>query len=317
MTDGNFPPQQPGNGPPPAGQHPAPGAYAQPFVPTNPAPGAYAQPSVPSNTPPYAAQQPGQTYNVLSIVSLVSAFFVSLVAIITGHIALSQIKRTHEKGRGLALAGVIVGYAGVFFTLVFGIIFAVIFLTGARGVIDSIPTISPSPTLSPTVGDDLDWDAGAALTSSDRPEFLDSFAGDSTWKVASPDDGNGNWSYDTVDGSCTLAFYQGTLPGDVEIVRGDDRASSASFLQYIDGATAGDVSDLASDDTLAFGTGGDGSVDVLSLTGTDKENNNWITAARAFAETGSGLYLDLTCLPSVDLDDVYSSALDNVVVDVP
>jgi heme A synthase len=50
---------------------------------------------------------------VLAIVSLVTAFVVSLAAIITGHIALAQIKRTGEKGRGLALAGVILGYAGI------------------------------------------------------------------------------------------------------------------------------------------------------------------------------------------------------------
>jgi heme A synthase len=61
---------------------------------------------------PYAAQAPSRT-NVLAIVSLVTAFFVSLAAIITGHIALAQIKRTGEKGRGLALAGVILGYAGI------------------------------------------------------------------------------------------------------------------------------------------------------------------------------------------------------------
>jgi hypothetical protein len=43
----------------------------------------------------------------------VSAFFIALVAIITGHIALSQIKKTGEQGRGLALAGLIIGYAEV------------------------------------------------------------------------------------------------------------------------------------------------------------------------------------------------------------
>ena len=58
--------------------------------------------------------------------SLVSAFFVSLAAIITGHIALSQIKKTGEQGRGLAIAGLIIGYIG----LVVGII--VVDLLGHR-----------------------------------------------------------------------------------------------------------------------------------------------------------------------------------------
>ncbi|MGO3146122.1 MAG: DUF4190 domain-containing protein [Leucobacter sp.] len=48
--------------------------------------------------------------NVFAIIALIGAFFFSLVGIIFGHIALSQIKRTGESGRGLALAGTIVGY---------------------------------------------------------------------------------------------------------------------------------------------------------------------------------------------------------------
>jgi uncharacterized protein YacL len=93
-------------------------------------------PNLPNNSPapayqpysqqPYGQQPYGQAgpakYNVLAIVSLVSAFFVSLVAIITGHIALSQIKRTGEQGRGLAIAGLVLGYIG----FVGGIIIAIV-----------------------------------------------------------------------------------------------------------------------------------------------------------------------------------------------
>lgn len=97
-------PEQPGSVPPyPAQQYPAQQYPAQQY-PAQPYPG---QPVY-----PYAyAPEPGT--NVLAIVSLVSAFFISLVAIITGHIALSQIKRTGEKGRGLALAGLIIGYISI------------------------------------------------------------------------------------------------------------------------------------------------------------------------------------------------------------
>ena len=56
--------------------------------------------------------------NVLAIVSLVTGllglsfapFIGSIAAVITGHIALHQIKATHEQGRGMALAGLIMGY---------------------------------------------------------------------------------------------------------------------------------------------------------------------------------------------------------------
>ena len=49
--------------------------------------------------------------NVLAIVAFALSFVVPLAAIVTGHIALGQIKRTGEQGRGFALAGTIIGYA--------------------------------------------------------------------------------------------------------------------------------------------------------------------------------------------------------------
>ena len=50
--------------------------------------------------------------NTLAVVSLVSAvsFVGGLVAVITGHIALKQIKQTSEAGRALALTGIVLGY---------------------------------------------------------------------------------------------------------------------------------------------------------------------------------------------------------------
>jgi len=83
---------------------------------------------------PYGAQPYGQQpysqagygeqqkYNVLAIVSLVSSFFISPVAVVTGHIALHQIKRTGEQGRALAITGLVLGYLGVLALIVVGII---------------------------------------------------------------------------------------------------------------------------------------------------------------------------------------------------
>jgi hypothetical protein len=70
----------------------------------------------PYTTPGYYAPA-GPRTNVLAIISLIAScagtFLPGAViaGVIMGHIALSQIKRTGEGGRGLALAGVIVGYA--------------------------------------------------------------------------------------------------------------------------------------------------------------------------------------------------------------
>jgi hypothetical protein len=52
--------------------------------------------------------------NSLAIVSLVTSVIgLGVVGVITGHIGLSQMRRTQEQGRGLALAGLIVGYVSI------------------------------------------------------------------------------------------------------------------------------------------------------------------------------------------------------------
>ncbi len=118
MTDPNLQPvTPPPANQPPAYQPPAAPAYGAPAAPPYGQNGAYAQPY---------GQAPAGRYNVLAIVSLVSAFFISLVAIITGHIALSQIKKTGEKGRGLAIGGLVLGYLGVVATIIVVIVWFVV-----------------------------------------------------------------------------------------------------------------------------------------------------------------------------------------------
>jgi uncharacterized BrkB/YihY/UPF0761 family membrane protein len=90
------------------------------------APPPAAQPVAPA----YGYQQPRPT-NSLAIVSLVSAFFISLVAVITGHIALRQIARTGEGGRGLAIAGLIIGYLSIVATVVYVAFFLFVILASA------------------------------------------------------------------------------------------------------------------------------------------------------------------------------------------
>ena len=57
-----------------------------------------------------APQGTGKRTNVLAIVGLILAIFFPIVGAIVGHVALGQIKKTGEEGRGLALAAVIVGW---------------------------------------------------------------------------------------------------------------------------------------------------------------------------------------------------------------
>jgi peptidyl-prolyl cis-trans isomerase B (cyclophilin B) len=78
--------------------------------------------------------QPVRT-NVLAIVSFIAAFFVPVAAIVTGHLAISQIRRTGEEGRGLAKAGVILGYIFTAVMVVFFIVWLSLFLR----ILDSAP----------------------------------------------------------------------------------------------------------------------------------------------------------------------------------
>lgn len=100
-----------------------------PPAPENAAP----QPAPPAPYPGYAAAPapygayPGQTVaaptNSLAIVSLIAGiagltvvmFVGSIVAVITGHMALNKLKTSGEQGRGLALGGVITGWIGIAF----------------------------------------------------------------------------------------------------------------------------------------------------------------------------------------------------------
>ena len=79
-------------------------------------------PGVPPVAPYAYGAYPARKTNGLAVASLILSIvgflwllplIGSLAGAIMGHIALGQIKRTGESGRGMALAGVIIGWAGV------------------------------------------------------------------------------------------------------------------------------------------------------------------------------------------------------------
>jgi lysylphosphatidylglycerol synthetase-like protein (DUF2156 family) len=77
--------------------------------------------------------------NTLSVVSLASAIsgIGALIAVITGHIALKQIKQTSQSGRTLALTGTVLGYVHLAGWIIFGIlgvITKVLIISGAFGL---------------------------------------------------------------------------------------------------------------------------------------------------------------------------------------
>jgi uncharacterized membrane protein len=86
----------------------------QPLPPQQP---QYGQPGAPADS----------RWNTLAIVAFIVTFFINIVGIILGFIALNQIKRTGEKGRGLALAAIIIGFASI----VLGIIITIVVFSTA------------------------------------------------------------------------------------------------------------------------------------------------------------------------------------------
>lgn len=50
--------------------------------------------------------------NPLALTAFIVVFFASVVGLVLGYVALNQVERTHEAGRGFALAAVILGWVG-------------------------------------------------------------------------------------------------------------------------------------------------------------------------------------------------------------
>ena len=123
---------------PPEGGAPQPAAAEYPYPP---------DPSSPPFTPyppypPYPYGPPPRT-NALAIATLFSAFLCTPVAIVFGHVSLAQIRRSGEQGRGLAIAGLVIGYlltAAVVAMLLFGLLLARL----GREALDSGYVAAPS-----------------------------------------------------------------------------------------------------------------------------------------------------------------------------
>jgi len=81
--------------------------------------------------------------NTMALVSLISGvvgwfavpFIGSIVAVVTGHMARSQIRQSggSEDGDGLAIAGLVLGYVGLALAVI-GIVLVVLFFIGVLGL---------------------------------------------------------------------------------------------------------------------------------------------------------------------------------------
>lgn len=87
-----------------------------------PQPQAYIAPQPQLQPRPQAPTTLAAT-NTYAVVAVILAFIQPIAGIVFGHLALSQIKRTGDGGRGLALTGLLLGYIYIAFILLFVIFY--------------------------------------------------------------------------------------------------------------------------------------------------------------------------------------------------
>ena len=118
----------PASGAPSSGQPYQPTAYGQQPSSGQPySPQGYGQPAYGQQPYPYA---PVATTNTMAILALVFAFIFAPAAIIMGHVAKKQIRRTGEQGEGLATAGLWLGYIFTGLSLAFCALWIVLAAAG-------------------------------------------------------------------------------------------------------------------------------------------------------------------------------------------
>lgn len=123
--------------------------------------------------PPYghAAQYaygypPPKRTNPLAIAALVCAFVFAPLGVLFGHLSLSQIKRSGEEGRGLAIAGLVIGYL-VTVAAVLIVVVSLIFVAAVARDLESLDGVVPEITATPgaPIGELPAFDPPAALGS--------------------------------------------------------------------------------------------------------------------------------------------------------
>jgi protein-disulfide isomerase len=132
----------------------------------------YQQPDPRPWPPLQAYPPPTRRTEPLAIASLVCSFFLSLLGIVFGHIALSRIRRSGDGGRGLAIAGLAVGYTSLAVGTLVVVLGAALVSSGmmtmtAGQLIPSAPSLVQLPDRGPSPAN-MNADGGITLAAGGR-----------------------------------------------------------------------------------------------------------------------------------------------------
>lgn len=163
--------------------------------------------------------------NVVAIVALVLGFVVPVAGIVTGAVALAQIRRTGEKGRGLALGGIVAGGVLTLFlsTLVIGtLVFSAVTVAGG-----SVDPYAPPEEGGVTVAPDeqAPFDPSALVVGSCLDDLPGGFvAADNVVDCAQPHSYEAFGGFDVTDG---------TYPGDAAIETAALQGCEEAYTGYV------------------------------------------------------------------------------------
>jgi peptidyl-prolyl cis-trans isomerase B (cyclophilin B) len=216
--------------------------------------------------PYYGGYSPPRPTNGMAIASLVCAFLFAPLGIVFGHISLSQIKRTGEDGRGLAIAGLVISYlvtALAIVALVASLLFVTLAARNRDTARDDVTDGVPDTTALPRPA------AGGELPPFDPPANL---GGDCTYPAADPADKpaqpprSGRVPTDPALVSASISTNQGPIGLQLDNGKAPCTVNNfASLAQqgYFDDTpchrlTTGQLSVLQCGDPTGTGTGGPG-----------------------------------------------------------
>jgi len=190
--------------------------------------------------PVYQPQTPSRT-NVLAIIALVGSFFIGVVGVICGVISLTQIKRTREKGRGLAIAGIAVGGAQIIASIAVTIVIvtAAAALSSTAALAGSLETF---PKLTPAAGESQECTDLLALLTESRSSIQDDLSTEVATDPQAAVDSIAALSgklHDAADSSTNPTFAEAVLNAASELddavdelqVIADDPASASASAQ--------------------------------------------------------------------------------------